>query len=372
MLSRRADRIEASGIRRIFELVSSMEDPINLSIGQAHFDVPEAVKEAAIAAIREGFNRYTVTQGLPELNDAVLARLAERYGYRGEHSLITSGVSGGLMLGFMGLLDPGDRVLLPDPYFTMYPVLAGMVSAEVDTYDCYPGTPLTEAALEAGVHETTRLILINSPSNPTGRTLTADELRAVAAVAERHDLIVMSDEIYDDFVYEPPFESAAKYVDPERLLLLGGFSKTYGMPGWRMGWAAGPDALIDAMRKMQQFSFVCAPSMAQKACLVALQTSMDHEIEAYRRKRDLLAEGLASHYDLSLPGGSFYMFPALPAGVSGADFAARAVERKLLVVPGSAFSARDTHFRLSFAAEDAVLERGVVALNELAESFREG
>ncbi|GJM22390.1 MAG: aminotransferase [Planctomycetota bacterium] len=372
MLSHRADRIEASGIRRIFELVSSMEDPINLSIGQAHFDVPDAVKEAAIEAIREGFNRYTVTQGLPELNDAVLARLHERYGYQGRESLITSGVSGGLMLGFMGLLDPGDRVLLPDPYFTMYPVLAGMVSAEVDTYDCYPGTPLTEELLEAQLHPKTRLILINSPSNPTGRTLTAPELRAVGAVAERHDLIVMSDEIYDDFVYDGPFESAAKYIEPERLLLLGGFSKTYGMPGWRMGWAAGPVALIDAMRKMQQFSFVCAPSIAQKACLVALQTSMDHEIESYRRKREMLMAGLSEHYEIACPGGSFYMFPALPAGVGGAAFSERALERNLLIVPGKAFSARDTHFRLSFAAEDAVLERGIVALRELAESFREG
>lgn len=371
MLSKRADRIEASGIRRIFELVSSMEDPINLSIGQAHFDVPEAIKEAAIAAIREGFNRYTVTQGLPELNDAVLARLAARYRYKGKETLITSGVSGGLMLGFMGLLDPGDAVLLPDPYFSMYPALATMVSAEVHTYDAYPGTPLTEAVLEASLTERTKLVLINSPSNPTGRVLGADELAAVNTVAERHDLIVLADEIYDDFVYELPFASAAQHVNPERLLLLGGFSKTYAMPGWRMGWAAGPEPLIDAMRKMQQFSFVCAPSIAQKACLVALQTDMSDWVEAYGRKRDRLVQGLAGHYEITPPGGSFYMFPALPSGVGGDAFMERALERDLLVVPGTAFSARDTHFRLSFAAEDDVLERGVTALCDLAESFRE-
>lgn len=366
MLSRRAEGIEASGIRRIFELVASMEDPINLSIGQAHFDVPQAVKDAACQAIQDGFNRYTVTQGLPELNEAILARLASRYGFEGRHSLVTAGVSGGLMLGFLGLLDPGDRVLIPDPYFTMYGVLAKMVSADWDTYDLYPETVLTEAGLEASLHERTRILLINSPSNPSGRTLTAAELDAVGAVAERHDLIVLSDEIYEDFVYDGPHVSAIGHVPAERLLVLGGFSKTYGMPGWRMGWAAGPEELVDAMRRMQQFSFVCAPSMAQKACLAALEIDMTGEIAAYAGKRDRLLEALADDYEISSPGGSFYMFPKLPAGMDGAAFMEAALARNLLVVPGKAFSARDTHFRLSFAATDEVLERGIVALKELA------
>ena len=142
MISRRASGVESSGIRRMFELVSNMEDPINLSIGQAHFDVPEPIKDAASAAIHEDFSRYTVTQGLPELNEAVLARLAARHGYGGRHSMITCGVSGGLMLGFMALLDPGDEILVPDPYFTMYPVLARMCNGEPVCYDAYPGATL--------------------------------------------------------------------------------------------------------------------------------------------------------------------------------------------------------------------------------------
>lgn len=371
MLSRRASGIQPSGIRRIFELVATLDDPINLSIGQAHFDVPEPIKEAAIAAIREGHNRYTVTQGLPALNERILDRLAERHGLQGRHSLVTSGVSGGLMLGFMALLDPGDHVLLPDPYFTMYPVLADMVSARWGTYDLAPGVPLTEAALEEGVTDRTRMLLVNSPSNPSGRTLTADELRCVAAVAERHDLVVLSDEIYDEFVYDGPHVSAIGHVPEERLLHLGGFSKTYGMPGWRMGWAVGPAPLIDAMRRMQQFSFVCAPSIAQRACLAAFDVDMSEQIAAYAAKRDRLVSGLAHHYDIVPPGGSFYMFPRLPAGADGsATFMERALARRLLVVPGKAFSARDTHFRLSFAVTDAMLERGIAALVELAESFR--
>jgi len=368
MLSRRVSGLRPSGIRRIFELVASMDDPINLSIGQAHFEVPEVLKEAAIKAIRDGHNRYTITQGLPSLNKRVQARLAQRYGFEGKHSLITSGVSGGLMLGFMGLLDPGDHVLLPDPYFVMYGMLAELVSATWGTYDAAPGTPLTEEALEAGVTERTRLLLVNSPSNPTGRTLTAAELDAVGAVAARHNLVVVSDEIYEDFVYDGPHVSAIGHVDPERLLVLGGYSKTWAMPGWRMGWAAGPEPLIDAMKLMQQFSFVCAPSMAQHACLDAFELDMSSFVADYKAKRDRLLEALSPHYEIVPPGGSFYMWPRLPAGMLGSGpFMERAIARKLLVVPGNAFSASDTHVRLSFAAEDAVLERGVTELLALAD-----
>jgi len=371
-LSKRAAGIESSGIRRIFELVSSMDDPINLSIGQADFDVPEPVKRAAIEAIQAGHNRYTVTQGLPELNEAILDRLADRYGYKGRDGMVTSGVSGGLMLGFMAVLDPGDHVLIPDPYFTMYGVLAEMVSARWGSYDLYPESVLTEQSLEAGLTDRTRAILINSPSNPTGRTLTAAELDAVEAVSARHELLVISDEIYDEFVYDGPHESAVGHVSEQRLLVLGGFSKTYGMPGWRMGWAAGPAELLDAMRKMQQFSFVCAPSIAQHACLTALQTDMSEEISGYRNKRDRILDGIADLYDVATPGGSFYMFPRLPAGAGMQAFMDKCLERKLLVVPGSAFSSKATHFRISFAASERILDRGVEALRAVAEEFGSG
>jgi aspartate/methionine/tyrosine aminotransferase len=373
-ISRRADGVQASGIRKIFERVQFMEDPINLSIGQAHFDVPDVIKEAAIAAIREGFNRYTVTEGLPELNRRILERLHDRYGLQGQESLVTSGVSGGLLLGFMAMLDPGDHVLLPDPYFTMYPVLTGLVGADWSSYEMYPGFPLTEAALEAALDPEgrSRVLLINSPSNPTGRVLTAEELDIVGAFASQHDLVVVSDEIYDEFVYDGPHVSAVGHVDEDRLLLLGGFSKTYGMPGWRMGYATGPHDIIDAMRRMQQFTFVCAPSIVQAAGIAAMDVDMSAEIADYRAKRDSFHARLAGHYDFPKPGGSFYMFPLLPEGATREAFMERALERKLLIVPGNAFSARDTHFRLSFAASDDVLDRGVDALLALAEEFAEG
>jgi len=357
-----------SGIRRIFELVATMPDPIDLSIGQAHFDVPDAIKEVAAGAIRDGHNRYTVTQGIPELNDAVLARLASRTGYDGEETLITCGVSGGLHLGFLALLDPGDEILIPDPYFTMYAVLAGMCDARVRTYDLSPGLPLTEERLTAGIGERTKVLLVNSPSNPTGRTLDDEEMRLVGRVAREHDLVVVSDEIYDAFVYDGPHVSAAGRVDTDRLLLLGGFSKTYGMPGWRLGHAAGPGPLVDAMRRFQQFSYVCAPAPLQRAALAALDVDMSAEIAAYRGKRDRLVAALSEAYDVVSPGGSFYMFPRLPEGLDGDAFMRAALDRHLLVVPGKAFSERDAHFRISFAAEDEVIERGIEALLDIARS----
>jgi aspartate aminotransferase/aminotransferase len=251
-------------------------------------------------------------------------------------------------------------------------MLARMCSAVPVSYDLYPGTPLDEAALEARLTERTRAILVNSPSNPTGRALTDAELRAVGAVAGRHGLTVMSDEIYDAFVYDGPHVSAFGRVPSDRLLVLGGWSKTYAMPGWRLGWAVGPDELVDAMRRMQQFSFVCAPSLVQKAGLAALEVDMSAEIAAYRGKRDRLVAGLSGHYELAAPGGSFYMFPRLPAGLDGDGFLERTLERHLLVVPGKAFSARDSHFRLSFAAADDVLERGLAALVDIAEAVARG
>ncbi len=372
MISRRAQSMPESGIRRIFEMVSGMENPVNLSIGQPHFDVPQEVREAAAAAIQEGHNRYTVTQGLPELNDRVCTYIQDKTGYQAPSSLITGGVSGGLLLGMLASLDPGDEILIPDPYFTMYAVLAGVCGAQWVTYDLYPGVALTESSLEEGITERTRAILVNSPSNPTGRTLNAAEMEAVSNVAERHDLLVISDEIYEAFVYDGPFVSAGQYVDPDRLLLLGGFSKTWGMPGWRMGWALGPGSLVDAMRRFQQFSFVCAPTPFQHAALKALDCDMTEQIAAYQQKRDRIVDGIGAHYDVSRPQGAFYCWPALPPGIQADHFLQAALEQNLLIVPGSAFSPRQTHFRLSFAAQDDTLDRGVEILVKLAEDLTQG
>ena len=367
MLADRVKNIQASGIRKIFELVSTMEDPIDLSIGQADFDVPEPVKKAAVQAIEEGFNRYTVTQGIPELNEKIQAMLKARYGYEPDSTLVTCGVSGGLVLALLCLVNPGDEVLLPDPYFIMYKVLVQLCQGETRYYDLYPDFKLRGEELEKQITERTKVILLNTPANPTGAVLSPAELRTVAEIARRHGLYVICDEIYDRFVYLDRFHSISEYY-PERLILLGGFSKTYGMPGWRMGYAAGPGEVLERMMVLQQFTYVCAPSMAQKAVLQAMDLDMGPYIEAYRRKRNLVYDALKDSFHTVRPEGSFYIFPELPRGVTGQGFVKQALGHKVLAVPGSAFSRKDTHFRVSFAAPEDKLERGCEILRRLVKN----
>lgn len=377
-LADRVRAIEPSGIRRIFELMATMQDPINLSIGQPDYDPPEELVEAACRAIREGKNRYTVTQGLPELNRQLLDGVEQRYGRRPDTCLLTAGVSGGLVLTFQCLLNPGDEILLPDPGFMMYRHLATLCGATVRFYDTYPkrpgerfGVDLDE--VEALCTDRTKIVFVNSPSNPTGGVLTRAEIEGLCAIANRRGAYVVSDEIYDFFCFADDYASPVAYAD--RCIQLGGYSKTYGVPGWRMGYATGPTGALDAMKTLQQFSFVCAPAPFQYALLDAVpRIDLSPHLAAYRRKRDFVARELHPAYALSAPQGSFYAFPQLPTRADGsvcdsAAFLEAALQQKLLIVPGKAFSRRDTHFRLSFAAADDVLARGVAVLNDLAQKF---
>lgn len=364
MLSERARRVRPSGIRRIFELAATLDDPIDLSIGQPDFGVPEPVREAAIRAIREGHSRYTVTEGLPELNEAIRRRVRERHGFDPGASLITAGVSGGLLLSYLALLDPGDEILVPDPHFVMYRVLAELTGAEARLYDTHPDFRIRREALERALGPRTKALLVNSPSNPTGHVLDEEEIDTVASFAREHDLVVISDEIYDAFVYDGPHRSVASRYP--RTVLLGGFSKSLGMPGWRIGYAVGPPEILDAMKTFQQFTFVCANTVAQHAVLAALELDLTGFVDAYRRKRDLVVDRLKGVYDLVEPGGSFYAYPRLPEGTDGESFVGACLERKVLVVPGRAFSPRDSHFRISFATSDERLERGLEQLVRIA------
>lgn len=361
-----ADRmrhIEASGIRKVFELARSIPDPVNLSIGQPHFDVPGPVKAAAHAAIDRGANGYTVTQGIPELRDKIEADVRARYRHADRRALVTSGTSGALVLALGCTVNPGDEVLVFDPYFVMYPhlvTLAGGTSVFVDTY---PDFGIDLDRVRAALTPRTKAILVNSPANPTGAVLPRQTVRDLALLARERGVLLISDEIYKSFCHDGPFTSPAEFND--RVLVIDGFSKSHAMTGWRLGFAHGPHRLIEEMTKLQQFTFVCAPSMVQHAGVVA----WDHDVSAYtadyRRKRDRLYDGLKDCYDVARPGGAFYLFPRCPWG-TGTEFVAEAIRNKLLVIPGNVFSERDSHFRISYAAEDGTIDRGVEILRRLA------
>jgi aspartate aminotransferase/aminotransferase len=366
MLANRMKLIDSSGIRKVFDLASKLNNPINLSIGQPDFDIPEAIKEVGIQSIRDGFNRYTVTQGIPELRDAIRGYYRGRCGIEFEDVLITSGVSGGLMLAFIALVEQGDEVLLPDPYFVMYKHLANLFGGKPVFVDTYPDFALLPEKLEEKVTKRTKFLVINSPANPTGRVYSSDELRGIAEFARRHDLLVITDEIYDHFIYDQPPDTFARYYP--KTLLLNGFSKSSAMTGWRLGYAAGPQEIIESMKMLQQYSFVCAPSFAQKAGIAALNLDISRHIAEYRAKRDLIYEGLKAFFEVEKPGGAFYIFPKAPGG-DGAKFVEKAIANNLLIIPGNVFSEKNSHFRLSFAAPNETIYRGIETLQKLAREF---
>ena len=364
-----ADRmanLDASGIRKVFDLAAELDNPVNLSIGQPDFDVPDECKEAAVSAIRAGLNRYTPTQGITELRGRILRKLNEEKGVSEvDQVIITSGVSGALILAFLVLINPGDEVVIPDPYFVMYKHLVSLTGGVPVYVDTYPDFVVTADRLREAVTDRTRLVLLNNPANPTGTVIPADEIDRIVELAREKDLLLFSDEIYDGFVYDMEYRSPA--AGWAKTLLAGGFSKSHAMTGWRLGYLAGPAPILEKVAMLQQYSFVCAPSFAQYAGVRALDVDTSEYREKYRAKRDRIYEGLVdAGYEVSKPEGAFYVFPKCPWGTDD-TFVTEAIRNNLLIIPGSVFSERNTHFRIAYAAPDSVLDEGVEILARLKE-----
>lgn len=363
MIADRMSLIDASGIRKVFDLAAKLKNPLNLSIGQPDFDVPEAVKDAAIKAIHDGSNSYTQTQGIAQLRERLADMLARQFGVEKPPVLVISGVSGGLLLGLLVTVNPGDEVLIADPYFVMYKHLTNLVGGKCIFVDTYPDFRLTAERIRPHITARSKVLMLNSPCNPSGAVLGRDEIDSILELARGHDLLVISDEIYDAFCYDTPYESAfGRY---ENTLLLKGFSKTWGMTGWRLGYATGPAKVLQAMTMLQQYSFVCAPSMVQWAGLAAMETDMSEAVADFRGRRDLIYDALKDDFEVTRPGGAFYIFPKAPGGRAEA-FVAEAIRRNVLIIPGNVFSERGTHFRISYAASRETIERGAEILRRLA------
>lgn len=366
-ISDRMSHIESSGIRKVFELARSIKNPINLSIGQPDFDVPEPVKSAAKQAIDAGKNSYTVTQGIDELRQKLLEKVEANFPDSNRDLIVTSGTSGALVLALCCVVNPGDEVVIFDPYFVMYPHLVSLAGGTSVFIDTYPDFEIDLAKVEKAITKKTKAILFNNPGNPTGKIYSQDTVLGLAQLATKHGILLISDEIYSAFHYDGVLHSPATYNN--NVLVLDGFSKSYGMTGWRMGYAHGPVRLIQEMIKLQQFTFVCAPSMVQYAGITALNQDMSSFLREYKCKRDFLLNGIKDYYDVPEAGGAFYLFPKAPLGNSTA-FVEKAIQSSLLIIPGKTFSALDTNFRISFAAKQETLQRGVEVLQKLAKFFK--
>jgi len=364
-LSERIKVIESSGIRRVFDLGATLKNPINFSIGQPDFPVPPAILEAAKRAIDDGHNRYTPTQGLRALQEAVAAKLERVNGVQVpvDDVLITAGSSGGIFLALAAVLDPGDELIVPDPYFVMYPQLAGFFGARPVLVDTYPDFQLDPAKVEKAITSRTKAIILNSPNNPTGAVWSEAVLREVASIADRHGVLVLSDEVYENFVYDEARHFSIGSVYPNTVTL-NAFSKSHALTGWRIGYAAGPHHLMEKMKELQQYSFVCAPSFAQVAVLTALTQGPAPEISNYQRRRDLIYNGLHERFEVAKPRGAFYIMPKVSDN-DATPFVEEAIRNNVLIIPSSVFSSRGTHVRISYATSEANIEAGLRILTSI-------
>ena len=348
-ISEKVRNIPPSGIRRFFDLLSSMEGVISLGVGEPDFVTPWHIREAAIYSFEKGYTMYTSNQGLPQLRQELATYLESSYGLSYDTDselLITVGVSEGLDLAFRAILNPGDEVIMPDPCYVAYPAsasLAGGVPVLVPTTEEHD-FKVTAEDIERRITQRTKAILIGYPANPTGAVMAKKELTQIAKLAQQYDLLVISDEVYDQLVYGTEHTCFASLPEMrDRTILLNGFSKAYAMTGWRIGYAAGTPEIIQAMTKIHQYTMLCAPIMGQMAAIEALKkgsSEVQAMVREYDRRRRVMVKGLR---DIGLscfePKGAFYAFPSVKAtGLASEEFAERLLtEEKVAVVPGPAF-----------------------------------
>jgi aminotransferase len=379
-VSRKVVQTPPSGIRKFFDIAATMEDVISLGIGEPDFVTPQPILQAGIDSLRRGETQYTSNSGTIELRRALsdhLQRLYEVSYSPDDEILVTVGVSEALYLAMTAVLDPGDEVIIPEPCFVSYApevAFAGGVPVTVPTY-VDDGFRVTAETIAAAVSERTKAILLGYPNNPTGAVMTRDLLEEIADLAVAHDLLLISDEIYDQLVYGvqhvcvPSLPGVA-----ERTILLGGFSKDYAMTGWRIGYACAPPDLLAAMRKVHQYTIMSAPTTAQAAAVVALQEGEEHVARMrseYDRRRRLIVDGFNTlGLDCFEPHGAFYAFPSIArSGMDSDSFAMRLLEEEeIAVVPGDAFGKSGAGFvRASYATAYEQIEE---ALNRLERFMR--
>ena len=372
--SRIADHVRnipRSGIRDFFEIVQSMKDVISLGIGEPDFVTPWHIREAAIYSLEKGRTGYTSNLGSPKLRRAISGYVSKHFSAEynpHDEIIVTVGVSEAIDIALRALLNPGDEVLYHEPCYVSYSpsiLLAGGVPVPVATR-ADDEFSLKASDLEKAVTKKTRVLMLNFPTNPTGAVLPLEELKKIAAFAVKHDLVVLTDEIYSELTYdETPHHSIAALPGmKERTVFLHGFSKAFAMTGWRIGYACGPADIIEAMMKIHQYSMLCAPIMAQEAAFEALERgarSMERMKEEYRLRRNFIVSSLNdAGIPCHLPKGAFYIFPDIrTTGLTSREFSLKLLESKhVAVVPGTAFGpSGEGYVRCSYAtAMDQIKE----------------
>jgi len=365
ILSKRIQKIESSGIRKVFDLATKNKGKfVNFSIGQPHFEASLKLKISAQKAISKNCNSYTPTKGILQLREEISKNLRKKRKIKAdpENIIITSGTSGAIFLLFSSIFDARDEVILPDPYFVMYQQMLNFLGVKIKYLDTYPDFHINSEKLEKLISKKTKAIVLNSPNNPTGAVYTKNEIKNIIEIAKKNDILIISDEIYDIFDYDQKFFSPASIY--AKTIILSGFSKSHSITGWRIGYAYGPNEIIEAMNKLQQYTFICAPSFAQFAMLGNIESTLKKEIANYKKKRNFVYENLRDLYELNMPEGAFYAFVKNPKDQK--NFIEKLLKNNLLVVPGEVFSQKKGYFRISFAVPDEELKRGIEILKKFA------
>lgn len=379
-VARHIAAVPPSGIRRFFDIAATMDDVISLGIGEPDFVTPKPILQAGIRSLQDGETHYTSNSGMLELRQVLSRNLEQLYGVRyspEDEILITVGVSEALYLALTAVLDPGDEVIVPTPSFVSYQpevIFAGGKPIILPT-KIEDEFQVSAGDVEKLITPKTKVILIGYPNNPTGAVMPRSKLEALAKVAEKHDLLIISDEIYDRLVYGEHehicFASLPGMF--KRTITLGGFSKDYAMTGWRIGYGAAPAEILGAMRKIHQYTIMSAPTMSQIAAIEAIENGNEHVLEMvaeYDRRRKLIVSGL-NELGLSTfePCGAFYAFPSISAsGMDDETFAETLLnEEKVAVVPGNAFGADGQFVRCSYATAYEKIEEALERLQRFME-----
>ncbi len=379
-ISNRVQQIPPSGIRRFFDIAATMDDVISLGIGEPDFVTPEAILEAGVSSLRAGNTKYTSNNGTIELRSAIAKHLNKLYEVEydpGLEILVTVGVSEAQYLALTAIINPGDEVIVPQPCFVSYAAevsLAGGTPVPIATR-VENNFQVTAEEIENAITRNTKALLIGYPSNPTGAVLERETLEAIAKVVKKHDILVISDEIYDRLIYDTEHVCVASLPGMwERTILLGGFSKAYAMTGWRLGYAAAPTEILGAMKKIHQYTVMSAPTTAQDAAMVALETgeeAVEYMRQKYDRRRRLIVDGFnAMGLKCFEPKGAFYAFPSVRgSGMDDAEFAERLLdEERVAVIPGRAFGIGGAGYvRCSYATAYDKIEQ---ALDRMANFVR--
>ncbi|WP_100373878.1 aminotransferase [Bacillus sp. FJAT-45037] len=381
-LSKRVQSIKPSGIRRFFDLASSMDNIISLGVGEPDFVTPWNIREASISSMERGFTAYSANAGIIELREAISDYMQTRFqvSYDPETEiLVTVGASEAIDVGMRAVLDEGDEVIVVEPSFVSYAPLVSMAGGVPVAVGTQLETDFKAQAkhIESAITDRTKAIMLCFPNNPTGSTMNKEELQELADLVERHDLLVFSDEIYAELTYDEEHVCFSHLKGMrERTIIISGFSKAFAMTGWRLGFVCAPPDLLSAMLKIHQYSLMCAPTMAQYGALEALKTGMDEVAtmkQSYKQRRNYFVKSLTEiGLECHTPGGAFYAFPSIKkTGLSSEQFAEKLLlAERVAVVPGGVFGeGGEGHIRCSYATSMENLEQSVERIGRFLKRF---